>query len=638
MNNFSKSFLLVILLFSFNTSKATEGKYVYTIDLTHVVDDKVYIELSVPIISDDQITFHLPKMIPGTYAIEDYGRFVLEFKALDKKGRELKVEKTSTNSWQISKAKKLVKISYWVEDSFDSEIPGPEIFWPAGTNIEEGKNFIINSSGYFGFFDGATNLDYEINVIRPAGFYGSTGLIPQSTNNNLTPTFSLEDKEFESETKVDVFLTANYDELVDSPIMYSLPDTSIIDVGGTEVLVSVYSPNKTVTSKEIANTIDEVLMAQKDYLGGTLPVEKYAFIFYFTDEPIMSYGALEHSYSSFYYMPEYSISDMEQQLRDFAAHEFFHIVTPLSIHSEEIVPFDFINPEMSKHLWLYEGMTEYFAGNAQVKGGLISVDQYINMLREKMMVAEQFNDTLPITELSLGALDTYADQYYNVYQKGALIGLALDLTLLDLSDGKYGVQNMIADLAKEFGKSKSFKDDELFDKITSLTYPEVREFFGKHVEGKEPLPMAEILNKAGLIFEDNGVYLDYSIGLTNANIGIDMERNVLYIQNEESLDEFGKLLGLKDGDIITAINGDIFPELGPAVQQFIMNVMESMVEGNEFTMKVLRVQEDGSEKEVLLSTLTRKVERMAPFSIRPEENPSEQQVTVLSVWLGLNGS
>ena len=27
-------------------------------------------------------------------------------------------------------------------------------------------------------------------------------------------------------------------------------------------------------------------------------------IFYFTDEPIMSYGALEHSYSSFYYMPE----------------------------------------------------------------------------------------------------------------------------------------------------------------------------------------------------------------------------------------------------------------------------------------------------------------------------------------------
>ena len=342
-------------------------------------------------------------MIPGTYSIEDYGRFVSEFMALDKKGRSLPVEKINDNTWQISKAKKLVTISYWIEDTYDTELEGPEIFQPAGTNIEEGKNFIINSSGYFGYFDGYTDLEYEINVIRPAAFYGSTGLIPLSVNNDLAPTLIIDGIPVKNEGSVDVFVTANYDELVDSPIMYSLPDTTVIDVAGTQVLVSSYSPGKVVSSKEIANTIEEVLMAQKDYLGGTLPVDKYAFIFYFTDEPIMSYGALEHSYSSFYYMPEYSIEEMEQQLRDFAAHEFFHIVTPLSIHSEEIQPFNFTNPEMSKHLWLYEGVTEYFAGNAQVKGGIISIDQYINKLREKMYYSTEFNDTLPITELSLGA-------------------------------------------------------------------------------------------------------------------------------------------------------------------------------------------------------------------------------------------
>ena len=79
-------------------------------------------------------------------------------------------------------------------------------------------------------------------------------------------------------------------------------------------------------------------------------------------------------------MPEYSIDYMNQQLRDFAAHEFFHIVTPLNIHSEQIQPFNFTNPEMSRHLWLYEGMTEYFAGNAQVKAGLITIDEYIGMI------------------------------------------------------------------------------------------------------------------------------------------------------------------------------------------------------------------------------------------------------------------
>jgi len=102
-------------------------------------------------------------------------------------------------------------------------------------------------------------------------------------------------------------------------------------------------------------------------------------------------------------------------LRDFAAHEFFHIVTPLTIHSDKIVPFDFTHPTMSRHLWLYEGMTEYFAGNALVKGGLMSIDQYMNVLREKMMIASQFIDTIPMTELSLGALDKYKDQYYNFY-------------------------------------------------------------------------------------------------------------------------------------------------------------------------------------------------------------------------------
>ena len=172
--------------------------------------------------------------------------------------------------------------------------------------------------------------------------------------------------------------------------MYSKPDTAIIKVGNTEVLIGSYSPTQKITAKEIANSVKEVLMAQKEYLGGTLPVNKYAFIFYFTDQPVYSYGALEHSGSSFYFMPERTIDEMNQQLRDFAAHEFFHIVTPLTIHSEEIHNFDFNDPKMSKHLWLYEGVTEYFAGNVQVKYDLIDQDQYFDMIREKILTAEGF--------------------------------------------------------------------------------------------------------------------------------------------------------------------------------------------------------------------------------------------------------
>jgi predicted metalloprotease with PDZ domain len=47
-------------------------------------------------------------------------------------------------------------------------------------------------------------------------------------------------------------------------------------------------------------------------------------------------------------------------MKDVVSHEFFHIVTPLTIHSKEIHYFDYNSPKMS-NLWMYEGVTEYFA-------------------------------------------------------------------------------------------------------------------------------------------------------------------------------------------------------------------------------------------------------------------------------------
>jgi predicted metalloprotease with PDZ domain len=56
-------------------------------------------------------------------------------------------------------------------------------------------------------------------------------------------------------------------------------------------------------------------------------------------------------------------------MMDVVSHEFFHIVTPLSIHSKEIQDFDYNDPKMSEHLWMYEGVTEYFANlSKSIKG------------------------------------------------------------------------------------------------------------------------------------------------------------------------------------------------------------------------------------------------------------------------------
>src|SRR5690606_16767415 len=116
------------------------------------------------------------------------------------------------------------------------------------------------------------------------------------------------------------------------------------------------------------------------------------------------------------------------------------------------------------------------------------------------------------TEMSAKVLDEYENQYGNVYQKGALIGMALDIQLRDLSGGKYGLVDRMQDLAKTYGKGKPFRADELFDKIAELTYPEIRTFFTRYVEGSERLPLGELFEKVGVKYEPVSVQMVNSYG------------------------------------------------------------------------------------------------------------------------------
>lgn len=623
--------LLSLSFYGYGQSKKT---YEYTVDLTQVVDDKVKVELLTPVISEDEITFFLPKIIPGTYAVQDYGRFVSDFKAMDKKGNQLAVQKLDTNSWKIKGAKKLAKISYWIEDSFDTQLAGPDIFWPAGTNIEEEKNFVINPSGFFGYFQDQKQNPFKFNIIRDKDFYGSTGLIPEKVNEPLN-IIKLENNTPQPNKRVDVFLAEDYDRLADSPLMYAKADTAVIKVANTEVLIGSYSPNGKITAKEIANSVREVLMAQKEYLGGTLPVEKYAFIFYFTDQPVFSYGALEHSYSSFYYMPETTIDKMNQQLRDFAAHEFFHIVTPLTIHSEEIGRFDFNDPKMSKHLWLYEGVTEYFSGNMQVKYDLITPDHYLAILRQKLLISDGFKDDLPFTEFSKEVLSKYGDQFYNVYQKGAIIGMCVDIKLRKLSDGKYGLQNLILDLSKKYGKDKSFNDEDLFSEIGALTYPEIEEFFNTYVAGSKTLPLKEVFKEVGVNYDRELVEKEVSLGFDNSNIAVTQynDKQMIAFKNASRMNEQGKSLGIADGDLLAKINDEEIPSLGPELSTFISKHKGAMEVGGKLSYTVLRKDESGDYKEVRLEAPIKQIEVAKKHMLSFDENASAEQLALRQSWL-----
>ena len=132
-------------------------------------------------------------------------------------------------------------------------------------------------------------------------------------------------------------------------------------------------------------------------------------------------------------------------MTDIAAHEFFHIVTPLNIHSEIIEHFNFVTPVPSRHLWLYEG--DHRMGRARDAAPRRPQDARgvsPTQIRKMQIDRQAFDSTYSLREL---ALTSYSDsgqaQYGNIYMRGALTAGLLDIRLLELSHGQQGLQDLI---------------------------------------------------------------------------------------------------------------------------------------------------------------------------------------------------
>jgi predicted metalloprotease with PDZ domain len=609
-------FILLTIL-SINNCFA-DGDYHYFVDLTAVKDDKLTIKLAPPEIIDNETIFMFPAMVPGTYEVYDFGRFVSNFKVEGKDGKQIKIEKIDINSYKLSPANAIKEISYDVEDTWDTEIKDKVVFEPGGSNIEEGKNFSLNTHCFFGYFKNFINTNFILEFTKPKGFYASTSLP------NLVS----------GDTK-DIISVFNYHDLVDAPIMYSKPDTTSLQIDNAQILISVYSPNNIVTSDFISRNLKELLQAQAKYLGGSLPINKYAFIFYFTDKISLSgsAGALEHSYSSFYFLPEADTTSIAQEVRDVAAHEFFHIVTPLNIHSKEIGEFDFNMPKMSKHLWLYEGLTEYAAHHMQVKSNLIDYDAFFEVMLGKIQNARaSYNDTVPFTVMSKYSLTKYKKEYGNVYEKGALIGMSLDILLRYYSNGMYGTQDLMKDLSKKYGKTTSFNDDDLFNDIEKLTYKEVRNFLDNYVAGSKGIPYKDIFSMVGLNYIEKRV--DKKITLGGISVGYNPTSNHLVVVNVSKLDAFGKKLKFKEGDEILTFNNR---KLTLDNMKDILGIyMQNTKIGDKLIIEVLRKDKKGNE---IIKTLKAKVKPVKVIEtdlLEINEMATEQQLITRKAWLGID--
>jgi predicted metalloprotease with PDZ domain len=459
----------------------------YSVVVGDPMDDRFRVALTVDGLTVENAILQFAATAPGTYQVMDVGRFVEELRVTDAAGSEIPVERISTNQWRISVPADARRITYRIAETFDTPVEEHPVYPMAGTSIEA-DHMLFNAHAVLAFPTGMQDAPVRLELSVPEGWTVGTALQKDAAGS---------------------YVAEDYDFLVDSPILAgSTLTVARTEVGGASIEIYTYAKAGEIRSDMLLESMAAMLNASADFLG-QLPVDRYVFLYHFEDPPKqgVAYGAWEHSYSSEYVLPEAPWSGAYgEAITDIAAHEFLHIVTPLNIHSEIIEHFDFETPVPSRHLWLYEGVTEWGSHMVQLRAGLKPLDAYLVEMAQKIAADRtQFDPTYPLEKL---ALTSYGDegqaQYGNIYMRGALVAGLLDIRLLELSNGEMDLQDLLLALMDRYGKSQPFDDASFHQVVVELTYPEIGDFLQRYVVAAEPLPIAEYYGKLGIDYDPAG--------------------------------------------------------------------------------------------------------------------------------------
>ena len=234
-----------------NIPTASETAVAVSMDLAGVTDDRVQVSMDPGAFTTPQVRFYIPKTVPGTYKNNDYGQFIEDLVAYDYKGAPLKVNREGPNTWIIDDAENLDRITYYVNDSFDTEGQGDNnVFSPAGTNILAETHFMLNLHGFVGYFEGFQEVPYEISLNPPGSLKPYTSLTPLNTDGGGY-----------------AFRASRYFEVTDNPIQVTDQEAVTIDLEDITVNLSVYSPTRQYSAADLKPAMQKMMKAQKAFLG-----------------------------------------------------------------------------------------------------------------------------------------------------------------------------------------------------------------------------------------------------------------------------------------------------------------------------------------------------------------------------------
>jgi predicted metalloprotease with PDZ domain len=497
--------------------------------------------------------FMLPAWIPGSYMIREFARNIVRISAVAG-GRKVPLEKLDKHTWRAAPVPGPLEVA--------SEVYAWDLSVRAA-HLDETHGF-FNGTSVFLLPIGLEHAACSVDILPPegtryAGWKVATGLTPaRGTKRGGFGTYE----------------AADYDELIDCPVELGEFETGRFDALGVPHEISVTGRVPKLDLKRLTTDLARLCEQQVRLFeprSRKAPFERYTFMALAVGD---GYGGLEHRNSTALIcrrddLPFAGMKDSTEGYRNFlglASHEYFHSWNVKRIRPAAFVPYDLTQENYTRLLWAFEGFTSYYDDLMLVRAGLLTVTQYLDTVAKTMTTVMQRSSRLKqsIADSSFDAWIKYYRQDENApnslvsyYQKGALVGLALDLAIRAKTRGRRSLDDVMRLLWRRWRRAGAgylgVGEDEILEAAEEATGLDLEPLVREWTEGTSDPDFARLLQPFGIEFAQRPA-LDSPtfalLGVRTTPIGRDCRLSHVFDESP------AQAAGLSGGDILIAL-GDL---------------------------------------------------------------------------------
>lgn len=568
---------------------------------THMLEVEVRVKHGRAVQPPAQELLVMPVWTPGSYMVREFARHVQDFAAQDASGRALQWEKINKNSWRVAtNGAREWRATYRV---YANELS-------VRTNQLNSDHAFWNNAALLMYLEGFLNAPSTLHILAPQPWKVATGL-PVAPGQKNT------------------FRAENFDVLYDSPVEVSSFRTLSFEVKGVPHRI-VIDGDGNYDPERMRRDVQKIVEASVELMGGEIPYRDYTFILHLRAN---TGGGLEHLNSTalgfrrFNFKPEIGY----RSFLSLVAHEFFHLWNVKRIRPDALGPFDYTKENYTKLLWVAEGITSYYENIVLRRAGLITDKEFLassatafqNLQKipgRQVMSAEEasFDSWIKYYRQDENSVNSQVDYY----DKGAIVGLLLDLEIRKLSNGSKSLDDVMRYLYTDFYKKDRNYTPADFQRVSELMAgSSLEQFFADYVRGRAELDYNRALNAAGLRLDTSGATSNAKPE-AQAYLGADLvqEGDRLTVSRVYAGSPAYEQ-GLNTGDQIVALDN-----MRVTKDFFDARIAEKRP-GQLASLTIFRF-DDLSLLPIRLGELID-----APYRILPTDNPTEVQKRVYQSWL-----